>query len=210
MRRAYSAIASAIFVLVAFGCGTAFGAYYHQELMVVYRAYGDAQDIDSNSDVTTQNTTTPEAQQNQERHSTLILPTLEEPVPLVYSDTLEEERIQEYLKEGAVVLPLGTTFGEPGNVVVTAHSSGTAIFGPFRFAFAKLGELKEGDEFQVKTSTAVYTYRVYDSEIVWPHEVDKLPSDERTTLTLVTCWPLWTNFKRLLVHSELMHVDYRI
>ena len=94
--------------------------------------------------------------------------------------------------------------------MVTAHSSGTAAFGPYRFAFAKLGELTTGQEFQVNTPAATYTYRVYGTEIVWPHEVDKLPNDDRSTVTLVTCWPLWTNFKRLLVHSELVNVEYKI
>lgn len=140
--------------------------------------------------------------------STLEMNLLDAPLPLVFSDTLDEPTLQEYLKEGAVVLPLGTEFGEPGNVVVTAHSTGTTSFGPYRFAFGKLAELQEDDEFTVRTPKARYTYKVYGSEIVWPHEVDKLPNDDRSTVTLVTCWPLWTNFKRLLVHGELVSVDY--
>ena len=90
------------------------------------------------------------------------------------------------------------------------RSSGTAAFGPYRFAFAKLAELESGQTYQIKTPTAVYTYRVYGQEIVWPHEVNKLPQDDRSTVTLVTCWPLWTNFKRLLVHSELVSTDYNL
>ncbi len=212
MPKAYrTIIACVLIILLAFASGAAFGTYYHQELAVLYRAYVAAGNIANylpDNTITGATTHTEEDQKDQESRSTLTMPTLEQPLPLVYSDTLEEERIQEYLKSGAVVLPLGTSFGEPGNSVITAHSSGTAAFGQFRFAFAKLGELKEGDQFQINTPTATYTYRVYGSEIVWPHEVDKLPKDERSTVTLVTCWPLWTNFKRLLVHSELISVDY--
>lgn len=136
--------------------------------------------------------------------STLSLSTLPEQLPLIFSDTLDEPTLQEYLKQGAVVLPLGRTFGKPGNMVVTAHSSGTSAFGPYRFAFAKLAELQTGQEFSITTSGYRYTYRVYGQDIVWPHQVDRLPNDDRSTVTLVTCWPLWTNFKRLLVHAELV------
>lgn len=192
--------------ILIFCGGVAVGSYYAEEIRVLYRAYATGTSTAEIQGIaTTVPTTTPVA-----TNSALTMTTLEEPLPLIYSDTLEEEKIQEHLKQGAVVLPLGTAFGEPGNVVVTAHSSGSEAFGPYRFAFAQLSELKEGDEFNIDTPTATYTYRVYGSEIVWPHEVDKLPNDERSTVTLVTCWPLWTNFKRLLVNAELVRTDYKI
>jgi LPXTG-site transpeptidase (sortase) family protein len=198
-----------IMIVVAvgiFAAGTMFGAYYSQELGVLYRMYTTAP-ANSISNTTSTDPVTSDQEKIEENRSTLVMSTLEKPLPLLYSDTLEEESIQQQLKAGAVVLPLGTSFGEPGNVVITAHSSGTAAFGEYRFAFAKLGELKKGEEFRITTPTAVYTYRVYSSEIVWPHQVDKLPRDDRSTVTLVTCWPLWTNFKRLLVHSELVNTE---
>lgn len=197
-----------LFILfTVFVLGAASGVYYQNEILVYWRSI-----IILNSP----NSTIAPALEQQSvesaaRHSsTLQMEQLKEPLPLVYSDTLEEEQLQEYLKEGAVVLPLGTSFGEPGNVVITAHSSGNQAFGPYRFAFAKLGELTEGNEFTIRTSVATYTYRVYGKEIVWPHEVDKLPNDDRSTVTLVTCWPLWTNFKRLLVHAELINTGYNL
>ena len=175
------------------------GVYYHNEIRVVLQAIGVTLPAD-NTDTLPQPSTTPSV----ETQSFLNIATLNEPLPLVESDTLEEAQLQEYLKQGAVILPLGTVIGQPGNVVITAHSSGTSAFGPYRFAFARLSELEEGQEFTITTPDANYTYKVYGKEIVWPHEVDKLPKDDRSTITLVTCWPLWTNFKRLLVHSELV------
>jgi LPXTG-site transpeptidase (sortase) family protein len=188
-----------VIVAASFIAGIIGGAYYHNELSVLWRS------------LRVQPPSEQAAAPAPDSHaSTLSFVQLEQPLPLVYSDTLEESRLQEYLEEGAVVLPLGTSFGDPGNVVVTAHSSGTSAFGPYRFAFARLSELETGQQFQINTPTATYTYRVYDKEIVWPHEVDKLPNDDRSTVTLVTCWPLWTNFKRLLVHAELVASDYHV
>lgn len=126
------------------------------------------------------------------------------PLPLVYSDTFNEVSIQQLLHEGAVVLPLGYEFGEAGNTVIAAHSSGAMSFGPYRFAFSQLAELETGDTFIVREDDNRYVYRVYATDIVWPYEIDQLPSGQRSTVTLVTCWPLWTDYKRLLVHAELV------
>lgn len=184
---------------VLLGGGISLGAYYHTELTVLFAHYRNS--------FFPKPSLEPSPTKAVVSESTLHLATVTEPVPLVYSETLDEPTIQEYLKQGAVVLPLNTTIGQPGNVVVTAHSSGTQAFGPYRFAFARLSELEPGNEFSVSTPTGHYTYKVYDKEIVWPHQVDKLPQDNRSTVTLVTCWPLWTNFKRLLVHSELIKTE---
>jgi LPXTG-site transpeptidase (sortase) family protein len=189
--------------LLLFMAGFAAGVYYHREALVWWWHWTGTMPIEE---------TAPAAPATPEVQSSYIeLPALADELPLVYSDTVDDEpKIQEYLKSGAVVLPLGTSFGEPGNVVVTAHSSGTAAFGPYRFAFAGLADLKEGQEYYITTPAARYTYRVYAHDVVWPHEVDKLPRDDRSTVTLVTCWPLWTNFKRLLVHSELVNVERKL
>lgn len=173
--------------------GLVVGTYYKQELAVVWQHNTHPATM---SPTVTLNPT-----------SNLTLSTVPDPIPLIFSDTLDEPTLQEYLKQGAVVLPLGRNFGEPGNMVVTAHSSGTAAFGPYRFAFAKLSELKKDDQFSIATAGHRYTYQVYGKEVVWPHQVDHLPHDNRSTVTLVTCWPLWTNFKRLLVNAELIKTE---
>lgn len=188
-------------LFVTFIAGLIFGVYYQTELLVLKNhlvSPTDLPPIVTPSPVDLRTT------------SVINLPNLSDPLPLIYSDTLDESTIQQQLKQGAVVLPLGTSFGDPGNVVVTAHSSGTEAFGQYRFAFSQLSELSVDSEYSIATPTATYHYRVYAKEIVWPHEVDKLPNDDRSTVTLVTCWPLWTNFKRLLVHSELISVDYNL
>ncbi|KKT93448.1 MAG: hypothetical protein A3E37_01880 [Candidatus Andersenbacteria bacterium RIFCSPHIGHO2_12_FULL_46_9] len=187
--------------VVIFLTGLLLGVYYHTEFTVLWLNQ-------FSSSIPTPSTTPPPLDLSVS--SVIRLPTLPDPIPIIYSDTLDESTIQQHLKQGAVVLPLGTAFGEPGNVVVTAHSSGTEAFGPYRFAFSQLSELTVGSTFSIATPAANYNYRVYTKEIVWPHEVDKLPQGDRSTVTLVTCWPLWTNFQRLLVHSELTSVDYKL
>ena len=121
-----------LIVAIAFVAGTAGGAYYHNEISVVWRSLFVQSTTGEPSTPSLVDPETP----------TITFAQLKQPLPLVYSDTLEEARVQEYLTQGAVVLPLGTSFGEAGNVVVTAHSSGTSSFGPYRFAFSQLSELE--------------------------------------------------------------------
>jgi len=134
----------------------------------------------------------------------LILPNELGTLPLIYGDSFSPSVIANQLKHGAVVLPLGYDFGEEGNVVVAAHSSGAISYGPYRFAFGQLAELTVGENFFVQANGQRYAYQVYDTEIVWPHEIDHLPRSGAATVTLVTCWPLWTDLQRLLVHAELV------
>lgn len=186
---------------LTFIAGTGFGTYYHSEILA--RAHvlpGVGKPVAHVSQI--------KASDKEDTPATISMQTLDEPLPLVFSQSLEDKDIQEDLTKGAAVLPLGTKFGQPGNVVITAHSTGTSDFGPYRFAFAKLSEIKEGQAFTIQDQGIEYTYKVYGSEVVWPDQVDKLPDDERSTVTLVTCWPLWTDYKRLLVHGELTGVHY--
>ncbi len=200
--------------LLIFSLGIFLGAYFQADLLFLWP--GIDRDQPSTAISNPSSDTSPDISPvpNHSRsasNNSINLPFLDQPLSLVYSETLEEAVIQQYLHQGAVILPLGISFGEPGNVVITAHSSGPEDYGPYRDIFAKLSELDPGDEYTITTPTAVYIYKIYDSTIVEPDEVNKLPSyDERSTVTLVTCWPVGSNSRRLLVNSELVNIDFKI
>jgi LPXTG-site transpeptidase (sortase) family protein len=131
-----------------------------------------------------------------------------ETLPVVIGESLSEPVLQENLKHGAVLLPMGTTLGQSGNVVITAHSSGPKNIGKLRSAFAQISKLEVGDTYTIDTKTASYTYKVFSKDRVLPSMVDSLPNKGKSTVTLVTCWPIWTDFMRLIVNSELVNVEY--
>ena len=191
--------------VVTFVVGVGFGVVYHEDIAALgWVELGPVQAQAVSEEEPADQTEALMSQASESLGPRLLVPALGGPLPLVQSTTLDDASIQQDLHRGAVVLPLGSSFGEPGNTVITAHSSGLGDYGPYSQAFAKLGRLKIGDRFTVVTETARYTYHVYDTDIVWPHEVDQLPHDQRSTVTLVTCWPLWTDWQRLLVHAELV------
>lgn len=137
----------------------------------------------------------------------LVLPTSTNPIPLIYGQSLNEQDIQRDLTRGAVLLPIGAHPGEPGNAVIVAHSTGLVSVGPYRFAFTSLAQLQPGDQFMIVGTGLVHTYEVYATDVVWPHQVDRLPHSDESTVTLVTCWPLWTDRQRLLVHARQIDVQ---
>ena len=54
-----------------------------------------------------------------------------------------------------------------------------------------------------------FTYRMVGREIILPTEVSKLVIEtNKPMMTLVTCWPLGTSQKRLLVSAEQIAPSY--
>lgn len=70
--------------------------------------------------------------------------------------------------------------------------------------FYLLGELRKDDPIFINYNGKVYGYRVYDQKIVNAIDVGYLSYGEKgkEILILQTCWPLGTDWKRLLVFAE--------
>lgn len=94
--------------------------------------------------------------------------------------------------------------GEGSNVVISGHnnSTGGRVFG-------RLDEVAEGDKIIIKTADGTeYIYRVTERQIVrifaasndtldYVRQVTTTTEEEQ--LTLLTCWPNWSNTHRLIV-----------
>lgn len=147
----------------------------------------------------------------------LIIPRINQnlPVVMVSSENLIarnwdglENDIQEKLKEGVIHYP-GTGFPDkPGNTVITGHSS---YFpwdpGRFKDVFALLNDVEKGDKIALYYDQNKYIYQVSDKKIVMPSEIDILKQPKNNTenkLTLITCTPIGTNLKRLVVIGDLI------
>ncbi|NLU09059.1 class D sortase [uncultured Clostridium sp.] len=88
--------------------------------------------------------------------------------------------------------------GKKGNFALAGHRSYT--FGQY---FNRLGELKVGDEIMVETVNGVYKYKVYNTKVVLPDEVDVLNSTNNATMTLITCTPIRVATHRLIISAKL-------
>jgi LPXTG-site transpeptidase (sortase) family protein len=114
-----------------------------------------------------------------------------------------EDQIQEALKFGVVHFPGTALPGDEGNVVITGHSS---YFpwdpGRFKDVFALLHQVSVGDEIVVYHDQEKYVYKVYDKQTIQPDQVEVLTQDGEDRLTLITCTPVGTNLRRLVVFAE--------
>lgn len=94
--------------------------------------------------------------------------------------------------------------GEKGNSVYSAHSSNDwTDSGDYKFAFAPLVRVKEGDMIYIDYQKKRYTYTITHMKEVKPTDVNALREGaDKPYITLITCVPLGTALNRLLVFAD--------
>ena len=99
--------------------------------------------------------------------------------------------------------------GQVGNAVFAAHSSNDVFArGDYKFIFAQNEKLVKGDIIHMNFEGKRYTYSVTSTEVVMPNEVSKVQiTTNKPMLTLISCVPLGTAEKRLLVFAEQIYPD---
>lgn len=142
----------------------------------------------------------------------LIIPKINVDVPVVYgvgNDNISQLRAMEkgvahFSIPGANAVP-----GQNGNTVLSGHSSNDLFDkGDYKFIFAQLDKLKQGDVIYANYNGKRYTYNVTKTEVVMPNQVNRVQvGTDKPMLTLITCVPLGTAEKRLLVFAEQVSPD---
>lgn len=144
----------------------------------------------------------------------LVIPRINRNVPIVQVraenllkrnwDYLEKD-IMEALRYGIVHFPGTAMPGEHGNIALTGHSS---YFpwdsGRFKDVFALLHEVQMGDKILLYHKQTKYIYEVSDIKIVKPDDINVLDPTEDDRLTLITCTPIGTDLRRLVVTAKLI------
>lgn len=116
-----------------------------------------------------------------------------------------EDQIRESLLQGVVHYPGTAEPGDRGNVFLTGHSSN--VFWQksiYNSVFALLPRISEGDDIYITFGQENFHYRVISKKEVMPSDVGVLEQGDGHTLTLMTCTPVGTNLKRLIVTAELI------
>jgi sortase A len=104
----------------------------------------------------------------------------------------------EAMRQGIGQLPNGITPVEPdGNVVLAAHND---IYGEY---FRHLDQLVAGDQFQIQTSSRIYTYTVQSWDIFEPTDVHVMEARGGQVATLISCYPYQVNSERIVVFATL-------
>lgn len=139
--------------------------------------------------------------------TTVAVPERGDPVSRIKIPSLKVDKIlvggvdAESLKKGPGLFPMSPLPGQLGNVAIAGHR--TTYGAPFE----DLDKIVVGDEIVFETPGGTRTYRVNKKPYnVFPSDVDVVATKDpdRATLTLVTCTPKFTSWKRLIVEAELV------
>lgn len=99
--------------------------------------------------------------------------------------------------------------GELGNIVIFGHSTIPWLYNTkdYKTIFTKLPDLTNGDDIYLKNDHISYRYKIIQMRIVSPDNLSVLDQDiDSSYVTLVTCVPPGTFFKRLIVKGRLISI----
>ena len=141
-------------------------------------------------------------QEKQPNHSEdrIIIPKINVDAPLIRTEN--ENDLAKQLKRGVIFYPKSYLPGEKGSVMLIGHSSGIpGEHGAYDTVFSLLSELKKGDLITLQFNQNKFDYRVFEKKIVQPNLVKQLNFESKSILNLITCWPIGTSFRRLVVRA---------
>ncbi|MDO4773665.1 MAG: sortase [Candidatus Saccharibacteria bacterium] len=142
----------------------------------------------------------------------LIIPKINVDAPVVYGAAPDVASQRKAMEQGVAhfaVAGASATPGQIGNTVLAAHSSNDAFAaGDYKFVFAQNEKLGKGDLIYTHYEGKRYTYSITSTEVVMPQEIGKIQlQTDKPMLTLVSCVPIGTAEKRLLIFAEQISPD---
>lgn len=129
--------------------------------------------------------------------------------PVVLSENPDESAIQKDLERGIIRYPDTANPGQSGNAFLTGHSSNYAWApGAYNYILSRMDDLNEGDTITLRVvqqngKTIEYSYTVTKKFVASPDDPRLFEETVEPVVTLATCWPLHTSFRRLVVKAEL-------
>lgn len=97
--------------------------------------------------------------------------------------------------------PISKFPGEKGNTVIIGHRF--MNLPPSKDTFFNLDKISIGEKIEIKHHEGTFTYIVVEKKEVEPNDVSVIQDTEDYRVTLITCTPLWTSEKRLVVIAKL-------
>lgn len=119
------------------------------------------------------------------------IPAIDVDAPVVQGDGWDQ------LKKGVGQLIGTPNPGQSGNMVLSAHND---VFGQI---FRHLDQLEDGDEVILYTNQRAYVYKVSQTQIVEPTQVEVLASTQEPVVTLISCYPYMVDNQRIVITAVL-------
>jgi len=93
--------------------------------------------------------------------------------------------------------------GGGSNIFIFGHSSALDAKNQYGKIFEKMNDMAIGDVVSIRYKDKVYDYTVTEKRVVMPDELSVLDQTKKEQLTLMTCWPIGSNEKRLIVIAKV-------
>lgn len=103
--------------------------------------------------------------------------------------------------------------GEYGHIVIFGHSTLPQMYNvkDYKTIFTYLPSLEKGDKVVLTMNDLEYEYEIYDLVVVNPDQVSVLePKNDASYITLITCVPPGTYWKRLVVRAKLSQLPQNV
>lgn len=148
----------------------------------------------------------------------IIIPKIGKNIPLVdiKQHTVEwvnelNDIFMEELENGVIRYPGSAKPGQNWNSFIFGHSSNFPwLEGDYNDVFSLLDHVTYDDEVVIYYGQEKHTYKIKTKNVISPGDVSVLESDEsddKSQLTLMTCWPIGTTLNRLVLTGELISVE---
>lgn len=200
--RHFLPIAAALSVVVVFAL-----LQYNQVLIANVKAYVSPGAIEPQNIIVDPNADVPVGPDTK-----MIIPKINVDAPIVMNVGPSNAEQLQAMRNGIAHVRYPGASAEPGqigNSVFSAHSSSDwTDSGAYKFIFVQLERLAVDDVVYINYQSKRYTYKVYDIKVVAPTDIGALNyTGNDPVITLITCTPLGTAQKRLLVFAKQVSPD---
>ncbi len=133
----------------------------------------------------------------------VYIPKIHVAAPIVFPSSPSEAVINDALLKGVLHYPGTAEPGQKGNVFLTGHSSYYWwVNSDYKFVFTLVPQLTYGDEIIIYNKGIRYTYKVSERREVGPEATDVLRPTSDPVVTLSTCVPLGTAYRRMIIRAK--------
>ncbi|MCX6808547.1 MAG: sortase [Candidatus Berkelbacteria bacterium] len=138
----------------------------------------------------------------------IYIPSLQITAPITWRVPNVATKVSDGLSKGVIQVDGTALPGQNGNVYITGHSSNYVwAKGNYNSIFAVINRLVAGDLVYLNYRNKIFTYKVTDQKVVAASDLSIMAQTDGARLSIVTCWPVGTSFKRMVVLADQISPD---
>jgi LPXTG-site transpeptidase (sortase) family protein len=128
--------------------------------------------------------------------------------PIIWEVPFNDKDMNKALEKGVIHVAGTPLPGQQGMTTIAGHSSNFAwAKGQFNQIFAPLTKATPGQTFEINYQGVMYRYEVTRVYEVKPNRVDIMSDHSQTGARFITCTPIGTSLRRLIVDAKQVFPD---